>query len=241
MIIVLGGKKGGTGKSNIAFNLAGAYVAKGKNAVIIDADENATCVNKAGRRNEIHLNAEEQGNEELLKATRTIPVQSVSSGNDMRMDLREAKKHYGVIIVDCGGFETKAFKSAVMVADKIIIPTQLSQDDIEQLDPLFEWLRKQETDIQFNHEEYAMDIRVVFSRVQSYQSSEKKEAKAFLQEYMDLITISGVAIKEKSDVRKLSKAGMTYHDVSSPLRAQYDLLIQELEGEQAPLVPRQAA
>lgn len=241
MIIVLGGKKGGPGKSNIAYNLAGALLSKGETVVILDADENATCVNKADRRNNLHLEAEASGNENLLKATKTIPVQAISSSKDIRINIREAKKNYEYVIIDCGGFEALAFKSAAVAADKIIIPTQLSQDDIEQLDPVFEWLKSKEKDIQLDVENYYMDIRAIFSRVQSYQSNDKAEAKEFLEGYTDLISISGVAIKEKSDVRKLSKVGMTFHDVNHPLRAQYDLLLQELKGEIEPLVARHSS
>ena len=238
MIILLGGKRGIVEKSNIAYLLAGAYVHRGHKTVLVDADENATCVNKSNRRNELYLQAEEAGDEKLMAATKMIPVQSVSSSSDIRMHLRECTNNYDVVVVDTGGFETKAFKSAVLVSDRIIIPTQLSQDDIEQLDPLFEWLRQQESDLKMHNEDYQMDIRAVFSRVNSYQASDKLEAKEFLEEYSDLISISGIAIKERSDVRKLSKSGMTYHDVKHKDRAQFELLIDELNGDREPLVAR---
>ncbi|WP_287008602.1 division plane positioning ATPase MipZ [Alteromonas sp.] len=238
MIIVLGGKKGGTGKSNIAYLLAGAYQHQGVNVVLVDADENATCVNKAHRRNELFLQAEEDGDEALMQMTKSIPVQSIPSSQNARIPLQECKKNYDVVIVDTGGFESVAFKSVVMVADKIIIPTQLSQDDIEQLDPLFEWLRTQESDMRLRFDDYEMDIRAVFSRVNNYQASDKKEAREFLEEYADLISISAIAIKERSDVRKLSKSGLTYHDVKHKDRAQFELLIDELNGSREPLVAR---
>lgn len=241
MIIVIGGKKGGTGKSNLAYNLAGAYKHLQRKVLIIDGDDNATCVNKSNRRKELLLDAEDRGDTEAIKALSIMPVQGVNSSSDIRVDLREASTNYQVVIVDTGGFETKAFKSAVMVADHIIVPTQLSQDDIEQLDPLFEWLREQEADLQLKSPDLYLNISAVFSRVHGYQNSDKTEAKEFLEDYSDLINISNVAIKEKADVRKLTKPGMTYHDVMHKERASFELLIDELEGNRPPLSKRNKA
>jgi chromosome partitioning protein len=239
MIIVIGGQKGGTGKSNIAYNLAGAFKARGNSVVLLDADKNATCVNKASRRKSLYLEAEENGDMVGMKRYKMLPVIGVRHDDDIRLDIKEHKNNYDVVIVDTGGYESKAFKSSVMVSDTIVIPTQLSQDDIEQLDPLFNWLRNQESDIQLNHPEYLMNTTVLFSKVASFQGRDRQEAREFLSDYSDLISISDISIKERSDMRRMAVGGLTYHDIKHRESASFDLLISELVGERTPTLQRE--
>ncbi len=52
MIVVVGGTKGGTGKSTIATNLAVMFASRGRDVLLVDADEQETSVDFTNMRNQ---------------------------------------------------------------------------------------------------------------------------------------------------------------------------------------------
>ncbi len=57
MIVMIGGIKGGTGKSTIATNLAAYLTNKGSDVLLLDVDPQATAYKWAVRRQEKHPSA----------------------------------------------------------------------------------------------------------------------------------------------------------------------------------------
>ena len=52
MIILIGSKKGGVGKSTLATNIAAFLITKGKDVVLVDSDRQSTSANWAHDRSE---------------------------------------------------------------------------------------------------------------------------------------------------------------------------------------------
>nr|CAA38510.1 unknown [Pseudomonas aeruginosa PAO1] len=107
MILLLGGEKGGTGKSCLAQNLAVWIQARGGDVLLLDADPQGTTADWA----------EERSQQSDLKA---IPV--VQAQGQIRSTLTDLQKRYRQIVVDAGGADSEALRSAMTVATHMLIP-----------------------------------------------------------------------------------------------------------------------
>lgn len=108
MIIVVGGIKGGGGKTTIATNLCVMRSASGKKILLVDADEQKTASDWASQR------------EALGIPTAWTTVQL--SGKSIHSELRKMAIDYDDIIIDVGGRDTTSQRSALAIADICIIP-----------------------------------------------------------------------------------------------------------------------
>lgn len=108
MIIVVGGIKGGGGKTTIATNLCVMRSQTGKKVLLVDADEQRTASDWSCQR-------ESRGIE-----TKWTTIQL--SGKSIHTELRKMSKDYDDVIVDVGGRDTTSQRSALTIADMCIIP-----------------------------------------------------------------------------------------------------------------------
>lgn len=117
-ILMIGGEKGGTGKSSIATNL-GVYFSKlGVDTMILDADPQGTAANFVARRNEA-------GHEPVVHCTQM-------TGNIYKTATDLAKR-YELVIIDVGGRDSQELRSGLVAADVVCIPIRASQADLETL------------------------------------------------------------------------------------------------------------
>ena len=89
MMILVGGEKGGSGKSCLAQNLA-VYFARDKQAIVlmIDCDPQRTTSDWIQARN----------------ATPSLPaINCIQLYGKIRNDLLSLNQHYDYVVVDCGG------------------------------------------------------------------------------------------------------------------------------------------
>ena len=119
MIVVVGGQKGGTGKSTITVNLSVWLKKQMLDPIIVDSDVNqATSSNWTHRRNE---------NNELT------PIPCVLQSGNLIELLRNLDNKYSHVIVDAGGFDSKELRSSMLVARKLITPIRPSQADLDSM------------------------------------------------------------------------------------------------------------
>lgn len=117
MIIVIGGIKGGTGKTTIATNLAVLRASKGKKKILlVDADEQKSTSFWAAIR------------DTLAVPTKWSTIQL--GGKALRTQLERMKSDYDDIIIDVGGRETTSLRAAVSIADICVIPFKPRSLDI---------------------------------------------------------------------------------------------------------------
>ena len=122
MIILIGGEKGGTGKTTIATNLAVIRATETGDVLLVDCDKQGSASAWGNMRN---------ANSSLIK----VPtVQKL--GDNIGEDLKALHTKYKDIIVDAGGRDSVELRAAMVVADKIYIPVQASQFDIWSLTTL---------------------------------------------------------------------------------------------------------
>jgi len=118
MILLLGGEKGGSGKSCLAQNLAVWLQARGGDVLLLDADPQGTTADWAAERSD-------QGD---LPA---IPV--VQAHGNIRQTLMDLKNRYRQIVVDAGGADSEALRSAMTVATHMLIPFRPKRRDLKTL------------------------------------------------------------------------------------------------------------
>lgn len=118
MILLLGGEKGGSGKSCLAQNLAVWLQARGGDVLLLDADPQGTTADWAAER----------ADQDDLKA---IPV--VQAHGNIRQTLLDLRTRYRQIVVDAGGADSEALRSAMTVATHMLIPFRPKRRDLKTL------------------------------------------------------------------------------------------------------------
>jgi chromosome partitioning protein len=117
MIVMIGGIKGGTGKSTIATNLAAYLATQGSDVLLLDVDPQATAYKWVMRRKE--------------KYPQAPGVNAAQASGRVFEVIRDVAKRYEHILIDSGGHASDAMKSALLGAQKLYVPLRPSQADLE--------------------------------------------------------------------------------------------------------------
>lgn len=127
MIVLVGGEKGGSGKSCLAQNLA-VYLVKHKklDVLLLDADPQETTTDWVHQRNE---------NTDLPK------IHSVQASGNIRETLKDLDTRYSAVVVDAGGQDSEALRSAMTVATFMLIPFRPKRRDLKTLPHMEKLLR----------------------------------------------------------------------------------------------------
>jgi len=120
MIVLIGGIKGGTGKSTIATNLAVLRASYGHKTLLIDADEQRSACDWANQRSE-YFKDKYCDNE-----VTTIAL----SGKYLFSEVRKICEDWDDIIIDAGGRDTTSQRSALMIADRYVVPFKPRSFDV---------------------------------------------------------------------------------------------------------------
>ncbi len=119
MILLIGGEKGGSGKSCLAQNLS-VYLTnhlKGE-VLMVDCDPQRTTSDWIQERND---NPELSG------------INCVQLYGNIRNDLLSLHNRYDFVVVDCGGQDTRALRSSMSVATHTLIPLRPKRRDLKTL------------------------------------------------------------------------------------------------------------
>ncbi|RDH41729.1 AAA family ATPase [Zooshikella ganghwensis] len=130
MIILVGGEKGGSGKSCLAQNIAVYLKQKGRDIKIVDADPQGTT---------IFWIKEREANEDV----ENIPAE-IATGN-IRETLKALSEKHQDIIVDAGGQDSEALRSAMTVATHMLIPFRPKRRDLRTLINMEEMIKLAKT------------------------------------------------------------------------------------------------
>lgn len=126
MILVVGGIKGGVGKSTLASNLAVLAARDGKDVLLVDGDSQETTMTWAAAR----------GDRETVSTDRVTTVALVGKG--VRDELRRLKPKYSDIIIDAGARDTTTQRSALTIADAVLLPFAPRGPDLWTIDAAVE-------------------------------------------------------------------------------------------------------
>jgi chromosome partitioning protein len=109
MILSVAHIKGGVGKSLLAVNIAAVLAQRGRDVLVIDADEQASAATFA----QIRAEADPQP-----AAFATIRLY----GAAIRQEMRKLREKYHEVIIDTGGRDTGSLRAALTVADVVLVP-----------------------------------------------------------------------------------------------------------------------
>jgi chromosome partitioning protein len=129
MIIVVGGIKGGSGKTTIATNLAICRAMESSDVLLVDADEQETSSDFSVLRDEL------AGNN--IKYT-CIKL----SGKGVRTEVLKQVEKYDDIIIDTGGRDTSSQRAALTIADCLLVPFVPRSFDIWTLNAVSEIIKE---------------------------------------------------------------------------------------------------
>lgn len=116
MLLVIGGIKGGTGKTTLATNLTVMRSSTGKKVLLVDADEQRSTSDWADQR--MGLGVE----------TPWTTIQL--SGKSVHSEITKLSRHYDDVIVDTGGRDNPSQRYALSVADIFLIPFRPKSLDV---------------------------------------------------------------------------------------------------------------
>ncbi|MFC1834115.1 AAA family ATPase [Thermodesulfobacteriota bacterium] len=119
LVIVVGGTKGGTGKTTLAINFAALHAANGHEVLLVDADKQGSAALWAGWRDDENIEP------------RVPCVQKRGGGLDREIKQFAAK--YDTVIVDAGGYDNNELRQAMSVAQGLLVPIRPSQFDVAEL------------------------------------------------------------------------------------------------------------
>ena len=122
MIITIANEKGGSGKSNIAINLAIKLFSMGEDVLLIDSDP----------QNSIRVFSDIRANKEVPLGFNCVNV----FGNSLASQLELLQGKYETLIIDTAGRDCDEMREAMCEADIIIIPTLPSDLDIAVLNKM---------------------------------------------------------------------------------------------------------
>ena len=194
MIILIGGEKGGTGKTTLVTNLAAKCKLNKKDIIVIDTDKQGSASSWAATR-------------ELKEIKPEIPTVQIF-GNTVHTQIMDLGKRYDDVIIDAGGRDSVELRSAMTIASKIYIPIQPSQFDIwtlAHMNNLVETARCVNSSIK---------AFIVINRASTNPSlREIEEANEILKEF-DNLELSKNILKDRVSFRKAARTGESIYELA---------------------------
>ncbi|MGK7879646.1 MAG: AAA family ATPase [Crocosphaera sp.] len=189
MIILIGGEKGGTGKTTLVTNLAAMRRNQDGDVLVIDTDKQGSASYWAATR---------EGNELF---SRVPSIQKF--GKAIANEIKDLACRYEDIIIDAGGRDSLELRAAMTVVQQLIIPIQASQFDVWTLAAMSELVNQA---IAFNQD---LKTFVVLNRASTNPSvSETQEAKEVLKDF-DNLKLLNTVVHDRIAYRKAAKSGLS--------------------------------
>lgn len=190
-ILVVGGEKGGTGKSTIAVNLAAMLARSGKDVLLVDTDTQPSSSMWAATRDDFHHS----------QAPRVACVQRTGKISKQLIDFRD---RYEEVIVDAGGRESVELRHAIAVCTEVVFPIRPGQFDSWTLGRLDKVM------CDLNMANHGLYGRLVISSASTNLAiREAEETKEFIEsEEFEHLKLSEVVIRERISYRKAIREGL---------------------------------
>ncbi|GFO76333.1 chromosome partitioning protein [Bathymodiolus platifrons methanotrophic gill symbiont] len=186
MIILVGSQKGGCGKSTIATNISAALAVKGEDVMLVDADKQASSSNWFLDRSE---------NPSLPK------VHSIQKYDDVRASVIDLNERYEYVVIDAAGRDSIELRTAMIVANAIVMPIRPSQFDLDtvpRMQEIYNDARILNSNLKFK--------AVITMGPTNPVIHESDEAKSFFENYPDILLLKTI-IRERKVYRDAINGG----------------------------------
>ena len=196
MIFLVGGEKGGTGKTTLATNFAAMRVAQSRSVLLVDTDKQGSASAWAALR---------------LESGDLTPIPCVQLfGKTVAHQLRDLAPRYDDLVVDAGGRDSVELRSAMVVAERFVIPIQASQFDVwtlEQMDTLVG---------QASALNPGLIARIVINRASTHpRVREADEARELIEDF-DNLSYTGVIVRDRIAYRRAAAGGQAVTEMDAP-------------------------
>lgn len=199
MVLLVGGEKGGTGKTTIATHLAALRALAGHDILLVDADSQGSASYWARSRDEYGIKP------------RVACIQKFGRG--LQEEVQDLDDRYQDVIIDAGGRDSVELRAAMVVAHKALVPIQASQFDI--------WTLGRMNDLVVTAQGFNPGLRawVVINRGSTNPSvTEIDEAKEILGDFEHLGLTTSV-IRDRIAYRKATRNGISVAEMQSDPKA----------------------
>lgn len=207
-IVMIGGEKGGAGKTTTATNLAAYLAGEGHDVMLLDADKQGSATKWVARRNEAGLPV----------------VHSMQKLGDIYKAALDLGQRYAYVIIDAGGRDSKELRTGMVAADVIYIPLRASQFDLETI-PTMDELVSMARGLNPN-----LQARTLLCMAPTnLMNKEKEDAQEAMAQFPEL-PLSGCTISDRKAFRTASVEGRGVTEMPSAreAKAEIQLLAQEI-------------
>lgn len=185
-IILIGGEKGGVGKSTIATNIAVEFGYRRARVIIIDADPQKTSINWVDRRSELI----ERENSDYPK------IIGISKEGNIKEVVKEFVNTYDIVVIDASGRDSQSLRTGLTIADKFFCPIRASQADLETLPHICKLI---EAARDFN-EQLACNV-IISCAPTNPMINEINEAKQLLSDFSNHFALTKTFIRDRKVFR----------------------------------------
>ncbi len=188
MIVLIGGEKGGPGKTTLATNIAAIRTNEIGDVLLVDTDKQPTSSYWCSLREDKGITPRVSSIQKYDKAVRT--------------EIMELRKKFADIVIDAGGRDSPELRGALLVCDKAVFPLRPSQFDLWTLGRLNS-LVEIAKEINENLKAYV----VINQSSPNPAVKEAEEMKGFLSEFENIKLLQSV-ICERISFRRAALNGM---------------------------------
>ena len=199
MVLLIGGEKGGTGKTTIATNLAALRALAGHDVLLVDTDSQGSASYWARSRDEEGI------------TPRVACIQKFGKG--LQEEIQDLDGRYQDVIVDAGGRDSVELRAAMVVSHKAFVPIQASQFDI--------WTLGRMNDLVVTAQGFNPGLRawVVINRGSTNPSvTEVAQAGEILSDF-EYLGLATSVIRDRIAYRKATRDGLSVAEMKSDPKA----------------------
>lgn len=209
MIIVIGGDKGGTGKTTLAANLAVCLIKNGKTVTLVKTDNNNSISDWYKERTQ-----------------RKLPLfPLVECFGKIKDEITVLNKRSDIVIVDTAGYDSPELRSVLQCADLLISPVRPSAaTEVNSLTKVNSIIKQAQA---LNPK---LKARVLFYRCKPSHHKERIELYNYLVADPDWIQPLKNYVTFSTVFEKSTEQGMGVHEMNNAAtaKAQIELIAQEI-------------